>query len=106
LVRRLRRWADARFPLLYPVRVILRPPKAMGDMLGFWAFDADDERGVISLLNTQDKESLIDTFVEEWSHARCTYLVDMEDHSEDPNHHPSFWAEYGRIQSAIREIAW
>ena len=103
---RLRRWAETRFPLPYPVRVYLRPSAKMGDHLGFFVFDDDEERGTISILDTQDRVGLIDTFVEEWAHARTVYLIDTEDNQDDPYHHPSFWAEYGRIQQAAREQAW
>jgi hypothetical protein len=106
LVRRLKAWASGRFPLLYPVRIYLRPPKAMNGMLGYWLFDPDLEKGIICLSNTQDLDSLIDSFVEEWAHARCTFLLDTEDNDEDPHHHPSFWSEYGRIQRACREVSW
>lgn len=106
LVRRLKRWMERRFPLLFPVRVYLRPAAKMNGMLGYWLFDGEEDRGIICLLNTQDKDSLIDSFVEEWAHARCTYLLDMEDDDEDPHHHPSFWSEYGRLQRAVRESAW
>jgi hypothetical protein len=106
LVRRLKTWADTRFPVLFAIRVYLRPSNKMDGMLGYWLFNAEDERGIIALLNTQDKETLIDSFVEEWAHARCNYLLDMEDNDEDPHHHPSFWSEYGRIQRAAREVTW
>ena len=106
LLKRVKRWAERRFPLLFPVRVYLRPGAKMNQTLGYWLFDADEDRGIIALLNTQDKESLLDSFVEEWAHARCTYLVDTEDNNDDPDHHSAFWSEYGRIQRAIREITW
>jgi hypothetical protein len=106
LLRRLKKWADTRFPVLFAIRVYLRPSNKMDGMLGYWLFNAEDERGIIALLNTQDKETLIDSFIEEWAHARCNYLLDMEDNDADPHHHSSFWGEYGRIQRAAREITW
>ncbi len=106
LLKRLREWAEERFPITYPIRVYLRPPAKMSGHLGFFQFDDDEERGVISILDTQDRVGLIDTFVEEWAHARTVYLIDTEDHDEDPYHHPSFWSEYGRIQQAARQRAW
>jgi len=106
LLRRLKRWMDNRFPLLFPVRVCLRSGKQMDNTLGTFQFDAEEDRGIICLLNTQDKDNLVDSIVEEWAHARCNYLVDTEDNDADPHHHPTFWAEYGRIQRALREIAW
>jgi len=106
LVRKLRRWAVARFPLLFPVRVYLRPAKSMGGNLGMFVFDAEAEAGAIYLLNTQDLDKIVDTFVEEWAHARCAYLVDTEDQDDDTDHHPSFWSEYGRIQRAARDVTW
>jgi len=105
LLRRLRRWASLRFPLMFPIRVVLRTGRQMGANLGTFSM-GDEDTGIIRLLNTQDRDTLIDTFVEEWAHARCAYLVDMEDNGDDPDHHPSFWSEYGRIQRAAREIAW
>jgi len=78
----------------------------MKGMLGYWLYDAEEDRGMICLDCTQGKDNLIDSFVEEWAHARCTYLLDLEDHDEDPHHHPTFWSEYGRIQRAIRETTW
>jgi hypothetical protein len=49
---------------------------------------------------------LIETYLEEYAHARTTYLVDTNDNDEDPHHHPSFWAEYGRLVKSAREIEW
>ena len=106
LVRQLKVWAQDRFPVTYPVRVYLRPATRMRDHLGFFMFDDDEERGTISILNTQDRVGIIDTFVEEWAHARTVYLIDTEDNDDDPYHHPSFWSEYGRIQQAARERSW
>lgn len=106
MLRKLRRWAVKRFPLTFPVRVTLRNAKQMDRNLGTFQFDADEERGIIRLLHTLDRDNLIDTFLEEWAHARCAYLVDMEDSDSDPDHHASFWSEYGRLQRAAREIAW
>lgn len=106
LLKHLKAWAEERFPVTYPIRVYLRPAAKMENHLGFFTFDDDEERGVISILETQDRVGLIDTFVEEWAHARTVYLIDTEDHDEDPFHHPSFWSEYGRIQQAARQRAW
>lgn len=103
LVKRLKKWASGRFPILFPVKVAMKPPEQMENMLGYFLFD---ETAVIALSSRQDKESLIDSFLEEWAHARCHYLVDTEDDDDDPHHHPSFWAEYGRLQQAARGIAW
>lgn len=106
LLRKLKKWAEERFPVPYPVRVYLRPGPKMANHLGFFVYDDDEERGVISILNTQDRVGLIDTFVEEWAHARTVNLIDTEDNQDDPYHHPSFWSEYGRIQQAAREREW
>lgn len=106
LLRKLKLWAEERFPIPYPVRVYLRPTNRMSGHLGFFIYDDDSERGVISILNTQDRVGIIDTFVEEWAHARTVNLIDTEDNQDDPYHHPSFWSEYGRIQQAARERAW
>jgi len=106
LLRRLKRWAAERFPLTYPIRVYLKPAAKMQGHLGFFEYDDDTDRGTISILESQDQVGLIDTFVEEWAHARTTYLVDTEEIADDPYHHPSFWSEYGRIQQAVRSIEW
>jgi hypothetical protein len=106
LLRKLKRWAEDRFPLTYPVRVYLRPPTRMGGHLGYFDFDDEAERGVIALSETLDHSALIETFLEEYAHARTTYLVDTNDNDEDPHHHPSFWAEYGRLVKSAREIEW
>lgn len=92
--------------MTFPVRVYLRDASMMCDHLGYFEFDDEAERGVISILNTQDRVGVIDTFVEEWAHARTVYLIDTEDNDDDPYHHPSFWSEYGRIQQAAREKTW
>jgi hypothetical protein len=106
LLRRLKRWAEERFPIPYPLRVYLRPTGQMENHLGFFEYDDDTERGTISILDTQDRVGLIDTFVEEWAHARTVFLIDTEDYDDDPYHHPSFWSEYGRIQQAARKREW
>lgn len=107
LVAKLRRWATKRFPLIFPVRVYLRPSTGeMAGHLGFFKYDDDNDRGTIYLNETQSRDSLIDTFCEEYAHARCSHLVDTEDCDEDPNHHPSFWSEYGRIINASSKIEW
>jgi hypothetical protein len=106
LVRRLKRWAMERFPLPFPVRVYLRPTNRMDKHLGFFEFDFETDRGIIALCEAQGREGLIDTFLEEYAHARCSHLIDTEDNDEDPHHHPSFWAEYGRLVKASREIEW
>jgi hypothetical protein len=78
----------------------------MESHLGWFLFDEDSERGVIAISDGQDRNGMIDTFCEEWAHARTAHLEDTEDYGEDPFHHPSFWAEYGRIQKASREVVW
>jgi hypothetical protein len=106
LVRKLRNWASTRFPVPFPIRVYLRQREQMDDHLGYFLYCDDKERGVICLCDTADREILIDTFLEEWAHARTSHLIDTEDHSDDPWHHPGFWSEYGRLQCAAREVAW
>lgn len=78
----------------------------MASHLGYFEYDDDEDRAIISILDTQDRVGIIDTFVEEWAHARTTYLIDTEDNQDDPYHHPTFWSEYGRIQQASRGIEW
>ena len=106
LLRRLKRWAEERFPVAYPIRVYLKPRERMQGHLGFFEYDDDTDRGTISILESQDHTGLIDTFVEEWAHARTAFLIDTEDLKDDPYHHPTFWSEYGRIQQAVRLIEW
>lgn len=106
LLRRLKSWAEERFPVTFPVRVYLRPESKMTGHLGYFEHDEEGERGIISIADSQDRYGIVDTFVEEWAHARTIFLVDLEDHDADPWHHPSFWAEYGRIQQASRSIPW
>jgi hypothetical protein len=106
LVRKMRRWAEQRYPVPFPVRVYLRPASQMRDHLGYFLWNEDGERGLIAILDTQDRAGVIDTFCEEWAHARTIHLCDMEDDSEDPWHHPTFWSEYGRIQQAARTQVW
>lgn len=78
----------------------------MVNYLGYYRFNDEEERGMIAISDGQDRTGIVDTFCEEWAHARMTYLVDTEDTTDDPDHHPSFWAEYGRIQGAARERTW
>lgn len=106
LLRKLKRWAGERFPVLFPVRVYLRPKTTMGDMLGYFLMDEDCERGTIGILDSLNRGEIIDTFLEEWAHARCAHLLDTEDHDDDPDHHPTFWSEYGRLVKAGRGVAW
>lgn len=78
----------------------------MGDHMGYMAMDEDDERAVIVIDAGLDMENLIATFLEEWAHARTAHLTDETEDSDDPWHHPSFWAEYGRLTKASRSVAW
>jgi hypothetical protein len=105
LLRQLKDWAQERFPIPFPVRCYLRANQYMEDNLGSFEFDDEEERGIISVLISQDRVGIIDTFVEEWAHARTVYLIDTEE-TDDPYHHPSFWSEYGRIQQAARQRSW
>jgi hypothetical protein len=50
------------------------------------------------------RDQLLDTLVEEWAHARTYALAGGPE--DDPHHHPTFWAEYGRIQVAARALVW
>lgn len=86
----------------FPLRYYLRSPDRLPDMHGYFDFDEDEQRGRIVLANTSSLDVLVDTLCEELAHARTAHLCDGE---EDP-HHPTFWAEYGRIVNAARERAW
>lgn len=106
LVKRLKRWGEERFPLTFPVRVYLRPAARMSGHLGYFAMADDADRGVICLLESMDRDALIETFCEEWAHARTAWLNDEEETDDDPWHHATFWAEYGRIVNAARGQTW
>lgn len=106
LVRKLRRWAQSRFPVKFPVRVYLRDRASMEDHMGYLLMSDDDERGLIAIDAALDRENLIATFLEEWAHARTAHLTDELEVTDDPWHHASFWSEYGRITKASRDVVW
>jgi hypothetical protein len=106
LVARWKLWALERWPLQFPVRVYIRSPKQMDGQLGYFTMDDDLERGTIAVRSDLEHYVLLDTLCEEWSHARVVWLNDEEDHSDDPYHHATFWAEYGRIQHSSRSVEW
>ena len=106
LARRLKLWAEERFPCTFPVRVCVRPASQMPEHLGYFTLNDDADRGVIALRDSLDRDALIETFAEEWAHARTAFLCDEEETDDDPYHHPSFWAEFGRITKACRERSW
>ena len=98
---------------MFPVRVYVRPSKVMGDYLGYFRLHGTTHAAIIAVSDATDKTTLLDTLCEEWAHARTynlgTPAVDrlIPKHlptqtGEDPHHHPTFWAEYGRIQTACR----
>lgn len=78
----------------------------MEGALGYFDMSEDLDRGVITIRDDLNQYLMIDTLCEEWAHGRVVWLNDEEDGDEDPWHHPSFWAEYGRIQKASRGVAW
>ena len=106
LVKRFRAWAADRFPLQFPVRIYLRPASKMEGALGYFDMSEDLDRGIITIRDDLNQYLMIDTLCEEWAHGRVVWLNDEEEDDEDPWHHPSFWAEYGRIQKASRGVAW
>jgi len=109
LLRKLKRWAEDRFPVSFPVRVYLRSAikdEGKNDLLGYFLLNDEEDRGVIAVSDQQDLTAMVDTFCEEWAHARTAYLIDTQDNDSDPDHHASFWSEYGRIQKAARERQW
>ncbi len=89
---------------MFPVRIYLRPTARMDGCLGFFSLSDDQESGIICVRDSLDTDLLVETVIEEWSHARTAFLYDQQD-TNDPDHHPSFWAEYGRIIKASREQA-
>jgi hypothetical protein len=106
LIKHFRQWATNRFPLQFPVRIYLRPASRMDGALGYFDLSEDMDRGIITIRDDLNSMLMLDTLCEEWAHGRVVWLNDEEDNSEDPYHHPSFWAEYGRIQHAARSVAW
>lgn len=86
-----------------PVRVYLRSVKRDG-YCGYCTYDKERNRAVIVISPTNDKTMLISTFAEEWAHLRTVHLE--ADNEPDPAHGPTFWAEYGRIEHASRQLAW
>jgi hypothetical protein len=107
LARKLKRWAEVRFPVQFPVRVCVRPAAQMPEHLGFFLLNDDADRGLIALRDSLDRDALVETFAEEWAHARTAFLCDEEEiDTDDPYHHASFWAEFGRITKAVRERTW
>jgi hypothetical protein len=96
-------WAKKKFPLTHRVRVYLRQ-NCPDDHLGYYLYDDKKDTGVIVVRATTNRDQLIDTFVEEWAHARTVHLEDPE--ADDPYHTATFWSEYGRIAHASRQQAW
>ena len=89
---------------MFPVRILLRPVDRMPEALGYFFFDEEEFRGIIWIRANQTMDGMLDTLCEEWAHART---FNLNDHgSPDPHHHPSFWAEFGRIQVACRSTEW
>ena len=80
------------------------PGTRMPDRLGEW-YLVNEETGIIRLRDDLTKDTLIDTLLEEYAHARTEGLEDT-DGREDPHHHPTFWAELGRITVAYRNTPW
>ena len=98
----MRKWLMKHFPIDYKVQIRLVPPEKMQDCLGLWYLNDDEESGVIRLANNFSNDTLVDTLLEEWAHARTEGLEDV-DGREDPYHHATFWSELGRITAAYRE---
>jgi hypothetical protein len=78
----------------------------MEGMLGYFELSDDLERGIICVCDDLSQELMLDTLIEEYAHARVAWLNDEEEEGDDPYHHASFWAEYGRIQKAARGSDW
>ena len=102
--RRTLRWLRKTFPLRFQVRIALVPDHVLPDRLGEW-YTLSDEEGVIRLRKGLSEDVLIETLFEEWAHARTDGLEDT-DGRDDPHHHPTFWAELGRISQAYRSANW
>jgi len=84
----------------------------MGDYLGYFLGPSGwGDIGVIAVRDSLPRDQLLETLIEEWAHARTHGLGQEDDglrKSGEPDqyHHPTFWAEYGRIQVAARGECW
>ena len=102
LLAQLRKWAANNFPLQFPVRCYVRPAEKMDNAEGLFEIDDDELRGVITISDShRSRGELIETFIEEWAHARTIFLVDRT--TQETIHDPTFWAEKGKISDAIRK---
>lgn len=103
VVRRVRTWLVQRFPLQMKVTIRLKEPSLMPEALGWFWLDDGNESCTIWLRKGLGLDGLVDTLFEEWAHARTCHLTDHHEETDDPYHHPTFWAEYGRIVKAWRQ---
>jgi hypothetical protein len=76
----------------------------MPDAFGYFNLKEDGTSGTIWIRDETDADTLLATLCEEWAHARTHALDDYS--LDDPHHHPAFWAEFGRIESARRDREW
>ncbi len=103
LIRSLKRWATNTFPVPFPVRVYLRPRRLMEQCHGYWKWSETTRGGVIAICDDLTRQELIDTFLEEYAHARTAVLYEEGDEDDDdPGHHATFWSELGRITKRWR----
>lgn len=105
MVKRLRAWADQRFPVPYNVRCYVRPREKMPGYDGYFSF-GEGESSTITIADDLTHGEIVGTFLEEWAHARTAWLTDEEHDGDDPHHHPTFWAELGRLTVAARGESW
>ena len=105
LVKKLRAWADKRFPVTFPVRCYVRKSSSMEDYNGYFLM-GEGESATIAISDDLTHGEIVSTFLEEWAHARTAHLTDWEHDGDDPHHHPTFWAELGRITVAARGEVW
>jgi len=75
----------------------------MQDCHGYWRAAEDGESGIIAVADDLTRQELIDTFLEEWAHARTAHLEIKGEDDDDPYHHATFWSELGRITKRFRE---
>lgn len=106
IVRKVRSWLSRRFSVPFPLSIRMQEDNAMQDALGMFWLDDDHSHGTIWLRSNVTDDVLVETLLEEWAHARTSLLIDTEDKDDDPFHHASFWAEYGRLVKAYRTLSW
>jgi hypothetical protein len=97
---RTKRWLRKNYPLPFPVRILLRPPKTMPKQYG--AFWWDGERGLIHISDTGHDGHMAETLIEEWVHGMRQATPVRVDY-EGEAHDAAFWALYGEVVTRWRK---